>query len=290
MAYGSAGRGGIGVGFVAYCLSGGHEDFTMQSILRSILILAAAVAANPAAMTFAQSAQFRPGDRVTVVPESAELTVGTKVVAKLSKGQQLRVKEVRDRWVGCVLEVDGQEKTGWIASRLLATAPAEAIAKGAERKKEASRSEVRPLAGGDGPRVADIEGAIRDITIIEMFVFTEGSYYADSQAPGTFPNISKSPEPFPASFPSGTKRLDFVARFDKFPSSLREITFEVSSGTKTIRTNAKKFIFARDGEKRHNWITSIGPLNGPFPDGDYRAKVRFDGVDVALLTWTIGSA
>ena len=60
---------------------------------------------------------LRRGSFVVTVGESVTMRAGRDVVARLPKGTQLRVLEVRDPWVGVQMEVDGKPKTGWVLQK-----------------------------------------------------------------------------------------------------------------------------------------------------------------------------
>src|SRR4051794_2223612 len=78
---------------------------TMRSTTRTALasLISATFVLCTVVMADAQKPQFKPGDRVTVGPESVDLRVGTEVVAKLARGQTLTVQAVKGQWVSCSL-------------------------------------------------------------------------------------------------------------------------------------------------------------------------------------------
>ena len=63
---------------------------------------------------FGEGAEVKPGTTVVVADDGAEVTLGNRTVAKLSKGSQFKVTEVRGVWIGGSARVDGETFTGWL--------------------------------------------------------------------------------------------------------------------------------------------------------------------------------
>lgn len=61
----------------------------------------------------------RVGDQVTIIVEGAELRDAETVLARLSKGQQFEVVEVKGSWVLLATEQDGEANSGWVLAKQL---------------------------------------------------------------------------------------------------------------------------------------------------------------------------
>ena len=57
---------------------------------------------------------IKPGDTVVVGQEGAALLVGDEVLARLPKGTEISVAEVRGDWVGTAVESGGKKHVGWL--------------------------------------------------------------------------------------------------------------------------------------------------------------------------------
>jgi len=68
-------------------------------------------------------------DRVVVVASSAKLKKGKVVLGRVAKGTVLTVKKVRGDWLGVSADIDGKKTFGWLHSRNVDYAPAEAEAR-----------------------------------------------------------------------------------------------------------------------------------------------------------------
>jgi hypothetical protein len=60
--------------------------------------------------------RLKVGSTLVIAADSANLMVGSAVVATIPKGQRIVVVEVRDSWVGTYVLVNGQKRAGWIGS------------------------------------------------------------------------------------------------------------------------------------------------------------------------------
>ena len=57
---------------------------------------------------------IKPGDSVITVEDSVVMKSGSAVVARVAKGTELRVLEVRTPWVAVQTTIDGKPTTGWV--------------------------------------------------------------------------------------------------------------------------------------------------------------------------------
>jgi HEAT repeat protein len=57
---------------------------------------------------------IKPGATLVTAVDNAELTLGSKVIARLPKGTQVKVTEVRGSWIGVQVDVAGEKMSGWI--------------------------------------------------------------------------------------------------------------------------------------------------------------------------------
>ena len=89
------------------------NTMTSRSVLTTSFILA--VLSTTACLTaLGADPEIQRGDTVVVSKDGARLRLKERVVATLSKGQQLKVHQVSGRWLGTYLVVDGAKKGGWI--------------------------------------------------------------------------------------------------------------------------------------------------------------------------------
>ena len=58
-----------------------------------------------------------PGDTVVVTNDDTQLKVRGTVLAKISKGQRLKVEKVQDSWVWTAFDKDGERTKGWVNVR-----------------------------------------------------------------------------------------------------------------------------------------------------------------------------
>ena len=67
-----------------------------------------------------KEAPIKVGDTVVVSEDGAKLTLGSKVLAELSKGSKIKVVQLKDDWIGGHVTIDGKKQAGWIAASSVA--------------------------------------------------------------------------------------------------------------------------------------------------------------------------
>lgn len=92
---------------------------------KSALLIALLLVFHPGVRARIQEPTVKAGDRALVAADSAELRLGSRLIAKLRKGQEVTVKSLRGKWAGCSVRIDDRERTGWILASALAQRPDE---------------------------------------------------------------------------------------------------------------------------------------------------------------------
>jgi uncharacterized protein (TIGR03067 family) len=135
------------------------------------------------------------------------------------------------------------------------------------------------LPGANGPRIEQIGEPGPGISVVSMFVCSSFQEWLDSGDKG-----------LPKVFPSGTKKLAIVVGFTRPPPDGTKVDYEIYSNLgpmavreKVVESRLNKATGSYMGEMRFQ------PAGEVFPDGEYQARVRFDGQPIALLNGSVGN-
>jgi hypothetical protein len=131
------------------------------------------------------------------------------------------------------------------------------------------------LPGASGPRVDYIGKPGPGVELADAIVMSNYDY-------------QRPPKDPPRTFPSGTQKLDFVARFGFPPPNGTKIGFEVFSNAGRVKMRGG-FNLTIEGAAGFQIIFPSTPEEGVYPDGPYQAKLLINDQPVAHLNWTIGS-
>lgn len=111
---------------------------------------------------------FGAGDHVTIAHAGTKLMRGHDVLATLNEGQEVSVLEVQGQWIGTSVEIDGQVKSGWVATRNVVSiekAPAPASETGDSATSKGSttpcqQTTYRPIVASDGSACSEQVGSL----------------------------------------------------------------------------------------------------------------------------------